>query len=546
MRLRLKNSYQFYLLWFFLGVLLAFVIFKNIQYPLLWNDEGETVMYAQQILKYGYPKIHTDKNTLYLLDFPNKKLGIIEKYDAYIGTSWGHFYFATIGVFLANFVHDIYLKTALLRIPFATAGLLGICVLIIPVIKERPIKKYRKAFLISYFILTITSVSLLLHFRQVRYYPLSILIQAFVFYSYYQYQRESHSFSIYAFIRLCIMLILMYLIYYPLFVSSMISLFVNQFFVVVYNWKKNNLNKILLKSFCLLIPLVSVIPLIIFFQNYSIAQEISSLFQFNLIKYWNNIIFLAGFLVNHSYFPLYFVTSLVSFYSWYYSLNKLKYSKLYSISFFLLLFIFTHLLVVARTPFVSERYIVNLLPLINIGILTNMVMILDTNFRKNIYHSLKILIIVVFLIILRGKSQVLKGYYYELFHPYRGSLDYLIPYIVNKYDEPEKLTIATNYEDICLQYYLHSKIIIGYAKNNLDEDLKLTPDIISYRKGHYNNNPNWFRQYLNAKKYKLTTFPVYDYPYNNITELNTAVPHLFQTKYAQNESDALKIFELSE
>ncbi|KKQ55984.1 MAG: hypothetical protein US75_C0011G0001, partial [Candidatus Woesebacteria bacterium GW2011_GWC1_38_13] len=39
-----------------------FLAFKNIQYPLLWNDEGDTVVFGQQVLRYGYPKIHGDKN----------------------------------------------------------------------------------------------------------------------------------------------------------------------------------------------------------------------------------------------------------------------------------------------------------------------------------------------------------------------------------------------------------------------------------------------------------------------------------------------------
>jgi hypothetical protein len=93
-------------------------LFKNIGYPLFWADESMTVMGGVRVLEYGYPKVHDGKNVFYDLLHPNPRLGIDEKTDAYIGgTSWGHYYFATLGVKLAEMSDDFFTKTAVIKPP---------------------------------------------------------------------------------------------------------------------------------------------------------------------------------------------------------------------------------------------------------------------------------------------------------------------------------------------------------------------------------------------------------------------------------------------
>ena len=113
-------------LFLILLVVFSVSIFKNIAYPLLWQDEAETAIGATRDLTYGYPKSNDGKNTLNLLELDDKSLAIKEPYDAYITSSWSQFYVAAIGVKLSSFVSDIYTKTALIRIPFALIGLVGI------------------------------------------------------------------------------------------------------------------------------------------------------------------------------------------------------------------------------------------------------------------------------------------------------------------------------------------------------------------------------------------------------------------------------------
>jgi hypothetical protein len=50
------------------AVLFAAWVLKHLSYPLLWNDEAETAMYAERILEFGYPKVHDGRNVVFELE----------------------------------------------------------------------------------------------------------------------------------------------------------------------------------------------------------------------------------------------------------------------------------------------------------------------------------------------------------------------------------------------------------------------------------------------------------------------------------------------
>lgn len=75
---------------FFLVSSFVVLLFKNIQYGILWNDEAETVMYARSIIKHGYPKVHFGKNVLNVAETKDLSVGVKESIDAWIYiSSWG-------------------------------------------------------------------------------------------------------------------------------------------------------------------------------------------------------------------------------------------------------------------------------------------------------------------------------------------------------------------------------------------------------------------------------------------------------------------------
>jgi hypothetical protein len=103
------------------------MLFGSLSHPLLWQDEAETAMFGRRVLEYGYPKVHGPRNVVYQFGF-DAAMGVKERCDAYIGTTWGQFYFATIGLALAGEGGDLYGKTLRLRLPFALAGAAGVLV----------------------------------------------------------------------------------------------------------------------------------------------------------------------------------------------------------------------------------------------------------------------------------------------------------------------------------------------------------------------------------------------------------------------------------
>jgi hypothetical protein len=140
--------------------------------------------------------------------------------------------------------------------------------------------------------------------------------------------------------------------------------------------------------------------------------------------------------------------------------------------------------------------------------------------------------------------EYIEGHVYELFHQYKGPLDYLIPFIKEKYGETDKLVIATNYEETSFMYYLDSKVIIGYVGNNLEQDIQMVPDIIIFRKGWRNLDPKIFINFLSRYSYQRIFFPVVDYKVNNIPELNLSpeYQHQFRTLITGDERMKVNIF----
>jgi len=122
-------------------------------------------------------------------------------------------------------------------------------------------------------------------------------------------------------------------------------------------------------------------------------------------------------------------------------------------------------------------------------------------------------------------------------------LDYLIPFIKDKYSKTDDLVIATNYEETSYMYYLNAKVIVGYAGNNLEQDSQAMPDIIVYRSSHRIFIPI-FANFFEKQPYDRISFPVADSKTNNIPELNWQPPfhHQFRTKNVSDELDKIELF----
>jgi hypothetical protein len=139
------------------------------------------------------------------------------------------------------------------------------------------------------------------------------------------------------------------------------------------------------------------------------------------------------------------------------------------------------------------------------------------------------------------RAPVLRERAYELFHKNVGPMDYAVAFVRRSYPDPSRLVIATNYEECVLQYYLGSKVTVGFVGNNLDEDMKIVPDIIIGRKRWaYTNEP--MLRLMERAEYRIKTFWIVDTVTNTVPEVGgREVVHRFRTQRTGSDRQALHI-----
>ena len=555
MEVKLKNRILAITLLLIVSLFLV-SLFKNIKYPLLWNDEAETAMYATRILDYGYPKIHDGKNLVYLLELPDKRLGMNEKIDAWTCVTWGQYYFAAIGAFFAEKVDDIYSKTAILRIPFAGIGFLGVFVTALLAARLfRENLTHMLIFLVLFSLFELLSVSLVLHLREVRAYSINIFLSACLFYSYVSYAGLKKTGASNYVVSATLILVLLFnnisISYFS--AAAAIGLFSSfEFF------KKRNFRNLVISMLPLFISFIVIIPLLMFFDVFRISREFEKFFGMGSGIHIRHVSSILNFFIKYEFLYLAMAAKIVLLILRFCLpasiLPKTALEKTASVkqklflSDFLSLYFIMHILAVAKIPYptIFERYVIGLQPvliailLLDIFIIFELLSSMNRLPRRMLTPAILLLMSVIFVVNLADKTGLIRNHLYELSHQYRGPLDFAIPYIKDNYKNTDSLVIATNYEECSYMYYLNSKVIIGYVGNNLVEDMKANPDIIIMRKKWtYTSEQKIFAPFFGRNKYVMVSFPVFDYFVNNIPETSL---HLFKTKMAENDSQRLNIY----
>ncbi|OGW79581.1 MAG: hypothetical protein A3G33_07235 [Omnitrophica bacterium RIFCSPLOWO2_12_FULL_44_17] len=561
----------------FLSIVLAVSVFKNIAYPLLWNDESETAMYAKRILQYGYPKVHDGKNVVYLLGLRDE-IGIDKKTDAYLGSLWGQYYFAALGEMMARTTRDIYLKTALLRIPFALIGLLGIAILVLSV---APFFKIRKndflQFLALFILLEILSVPIALHLREVRYYSLAIFLVGCVLYLYHRrVYFEIPKTVMYVFAMLAALFALFFT-FPPVYFSIIFTIGLYEVFRL---FSKGAFKKAVWVCLPVFISALIVIPLLSFFHTLMISREFSKSLILTVSQRMDMAEKIIYFLMTKEFLSIVLIVKVVAIFLWLHQKNMKNgvltggdntaqiesnddcaVSKMnewqeiiqrFHVSNFLSLFCVIHLTLLLRMPMliIYERYYIILQPMMmmillldvfNIRALTNAIPVLASRRKLKVVFLSSLMLLLIFNG--HGKMSLVKKHVFEIFHQYKGPLDYAIPFIQTKYKNPEKLIIATNYEETSYMYYLDSKVIVGFVGNNLQEDMASDPDIIIPRTMW---NPEATRSILGhffqKGKYNQSILPIANSLVNNIPQVSGPIQHAFKTILPEDERQSLVIY----
>lgn len=525
------------LIFVLLLIVFLFSVFKNISYPLLWHDETETAMFGQRVLQFGYPKVHDGKNTLYFVDLPDKTLAIKRGSDAYVGTQWSHFYVAAVGVAAASRVDDIYVKTAMIRIPFAIIGCIGLAFLI--GIIRRLFSKTSDWLSVSILFIAfeVMSVSLQLHMREVRYYSILLFLLSFFAWICIRYSIfNALSYRKYV-VLLLVTSLLMLLTFFPAVLVLIIMLIWNSLLkflpkVVRFQDDQIEITKPT-RDDCValgygLLPSVFItivtIPIASFFEYFKISYALSQVTQFSSIMYVDNLMLIIRFLVTYELLLLVIFSRLLSLYVIRTTTIVTRASR------FLIILLLVYVCVIARFPYIFQRYIIVIQPLLALVLAMDIVSIGArlTNAKKVIAAAVLILVFVPFAPL---KLNLLMNHYYEIVNQYKGPLDYIIPYLKDTFRNTSNLTVATNYDEGAYMYYLGSKVVGGYVQNNLENDIRSKPDIIIRRKG-WDDKADLLSNFERKGKFKTVAFDVYDYNFNNIPELPGywTMTHLFRTK----------------
>ncbi|MFH1129668.1 MAG: hypothetical protein V1686_02970 [Patescibacteria group bacterium] len=531
----------------------AISLFKNIAYPLLWNDEASTAMFGRRVLQYGYPKVHDDKNSLYLWSDQNHDVGTRSSGDVYIAEGWTQYYLAAIGDSLANQSNDVYVKTAMLRIPFAVAGFLGIIIFGLTI--GLFFNKNKKWTLIAFFIFELFSISLILHLREVRYYSLVILFASIIFNVYVRYvilKTLKYKHYLWA---ISLFVVLLFHTHYPIAAAFMLALGIHNL-ILAFSKCEKKLSIFVREFFRLALPLfislIFIVPSLVYFKTFVTTKAITQQYVLDFGVYVRNVVLALSFFAKFEFLCLSIFLKIIRFLLFRNNQdNKTTNNEiLIKASNFLTLFFCIYILVIARSLYMFERYIIVLQPVLVSIILLDILLcwrVFHCIFVAGSYSKramLKMFLVLILMAVglnLIPQIKLIKGHLYEMTHQYKGVLDFVVPHIQEKYSDPSKIIIATGYEENSLMYYLNSKVIIGYVGNNLVEDSKLQPDIIVHRK-FYPTYIDIFNDFLSKAKYQKISFPVFDYPVNNIPELNYMASHLFKTKLTDIDAEKLDIY----
>ena len=209
-----------------------------------------------------------------------------------------------------------------------------------------------------------------------------------------------------------------------------------------------------------------------------------------------------------------------------------------------------YFLLIAKIPNpLFSRYVVPLQPVLSLIIIFDgaaLYRVLSPHRSRAVVFCRHLLIPVCasfVLVSILTNLEYIKGHAYELLHRYEGPLDRVIPFIKKQYPDTERLVIATNYEETSFMYYLNAKVVVGYVGNNIEKDAAAIPDLILYRRYWQNFVPT-FKSFLARSRYAKVEFPVVDYPFNNIPELNWPPPivHQFQTLTTDDETMRTVLF----
>jgi hypothetical protein len=518
------------------------MLFAHLAYPLLWQDEGETVMFARRVVEYGYPKVHGPRNVVNEFG-PHAAAGVKEASDAYIGKTWGDFYWAVPGLVWARGSDDVYERTWRLRLPFALTGAAGV-VAMLWAVAPAVVPRRRLVFAAFYFALCASSVSLLLHLREVRYYGLLVLVMAAILgvhlravtFGRLRYRR-------YVALQALLLVLLFHVFFAAWFaVTALLGLDAGR-----RAWRAppgsgggstpGRVGRALLPH---ALSAVAVTPGLWFFETFAQAAGFSRSLGLSPALVIVNLGDVTWHLLRYELLlPALCARLAVAIVCQDRPASEVAPAR--RAAALLLAFAAGYAVIGCLNPLVYERYFVVLGPLLILAFLLDAMTLLESVRISAAGRRGAVVATGLCLALLAGgatawRAPEIAGRLAEIRTPYRGPLDFIVPHLLERYPHPEKLIVATNYEAYPLMYYLGSRVIVGLALNNIVAERALVPDVVIPRRG-WPRSLVEIRRILSKGGYRAEELPVRDIHYNNIPSLGrfgaTPDPHRFRTPWAE-------------
>ena len=526
------------------------MLFARLGHPLLWQDEGETAMFASRILEFGYPKVHDGRNVVYEFG-ANVAVGVKESVDAYIGKTWGDFYFAVPGVWWAQGAAGDHARTARLRLPFALAGATGLGLLLWGVLPWVPAGR-RIAFSAAFAAVTATSISLLLHLRELRYYPLLVLVLGGML---ALHARRIHGgalrWSVYGGLQALASIALFQVFYVGWFATTAL---LAADAVLASRRLAGPRRPFLLRALAPhALGVVAAIPALLFFETFDVATGFARDVGISFGGYLSNLGWVGlHFLRHEQLMPALLARGAVALLHARGARGE-RVGAEAGIAPRLLLFSLGYAAVGCLNPLVYERYFVVVSPLLTLSFLLDASALLDLVPRslpeptpRRARRRMLAALVLLALAPVGLRWGEVRGRLAEIAVPVHGPVDFVVAHLRERYAEPSALVIATNYEAHPLMYYLGSRVIVGLVQNNIAEERALTPDVVIPRRAWPRALPE-LRRFLARGRYSEERLPVLDTHYNNIPAVSASAstpdPHRFETAAVPGEeAGRLRVF----
>jgi len=523
--------------------LFAAVLLPRLSSPLLWHDEGDTAMFATRILEVGYPKVHGPRNVLY--EFGARlSVGVRESVDAYIGKTWGDYYYAVPGVWWSQQSDDPAERTFRVRLPFALAGAAGVGVWLWGALPALAPPR-RARFAAAYFALCSLSISLLLHLREARYYALLVLVLgALVALHQRAVALRALSWRRYALATALLLPILFqvfYVAWFPLLAWCAAD-------AAREAWRGDvaarpaRLARALAP---LALGALLTVPALVFFETFGVATRFASEQGAGPARWVANAQGVVAHFLRHEWLAAALAARALA--AW---LARRATAEARAatrppraLAARYLGFAACYAAFGCLNPLVYERYFVALSPALALSFLLDafacaaLLAPAPRAWRRAAAACLA-LVLAGSLALRRDE---LTGHLRELRVPVQGPLDFAVAHLRERYEDPSALVIATNYEAQPLMFYLGSRVIVGLAQGDIGRERDLEPDVVIPRR-RWPRSLASLRGFLARGRWDAVRLPVEDTHYNVVPSLTrspaTPDPHRFRTPHADPQARA--------